>query len=329
MRVGDFELRGGRVILRKTGNSARIDRRLLAEVASWVAYYVVLNGHALWRNLARRPRPLIWFTPDVPHPRYLVRSAAIHAGIRVASSPERASAAFFFEDSTRSAPVPAPHLRAFNFRCTDISKGHVAAVFARVFGYPLAIDPAVWRGPAVEKSEANGAHDGRIVQCPCEPVAGKVYQRLIDTVDADGLACDLRTHVVGGRILAVWVKHRPAADRFLPPNLTVVRRRPEEIFTAAERASILAFVAAMGADWAALDILRDRDRRIYVVDVNKTDAGPIIALPLREKMASTALLGEALLAMIGAATLAGAIDPAAATRAQGSSSLAIERSLDP
>ena len=64
---------------------------------------------------------------------------------------------------------------------------------------------------------------------------------------------------------------------------------------AAERASIAAFAAAMGADWAGLDILRDRaSGRIYVVDVNKTDAGPIIALPFAEKLQSIALLAAAL-----------------------------------
>jgi hypothetical protein len=47
-----------------------------------------------------------------------------------------------------------------------------------------------------------------------------------------------------------------------------------------------------------MDILRDRDGRIYIVDVNKTDAGPIIALPLGEKLASTAILADALLRML-------------------------------
>ncbi len=56
----------------------------------------------------------------------------------------------------------------------------------------------------------------------------------------------------------------------------------------------------IGADWCALDILRDRDGRIYVVDVNKTDAGPIIALPMIEKLRSTAMLARALERMIAA-----------------------------
>jgi hypothetical protein len=301
LRLGDFELRGGRVVLRQTGNSARLDGALIREVWVWLTFYLALRVRSAIRNPCRRRRPSIWFAPDVPHPRYMVRSAAIHAGIRIARSAEAADAAFYFKDATRSPPVPPGHVRAFNFTCTDISKSHVAEVFASVFGYPLAVDPRVFSGDAVEKSETNGAHDGRIIRCPHDPVAGMVYQRLIDTEGADGLVTDLRAHCIGGRLQAVWIKKRPAGARFLPPNVSVERQPPDSLFSAAEQALIVRFAAAMGADWCAMDILRDSDGRIYVVDVNKTDAGPIIALPLREKLASTAALANALVAMISGA----------------------------
>ncbi len=295
-RLGDFELRGDRIVLAKTGNSAALDRALLVEVAKWVGCYLLVRLRALF--VARRPRRSIWFTPDVPHPRYMVRIAAIYAGIGVAKTPEAASAAFFFEDATSSIP-PAPcHDAAFNFGCDDIGKGHVARVFAAVFGYPLAVDPAAWAGPAVEKSEANGTHDGRVVDCPYVAQPGKIYQRLIDTV-RDGCAHDLRTHVVGGTVVAVWIKRRAIAGRFQPANLSARLVAPESVFSAAELARIGAFAQAMGADWAGLDILRDEPSgRIYVVDVNKTDAGPIIALPLAQKLRSVSLLARALTALI-------------------------------
>lgn len=292
LHVGDFTLSGGRVVLRKTGNSAVIDGTLLAEVAIWVTFYLALRFRALF---ARPAKAAIWFTPDIPHPRYMVRIAAIAAGIRLARSAAEADAVFFFEDATRSVPPPPGHAVALNFGCGDITKSHVARVFAEVFGYPLAVDPARWTGLAVEKSEANGAHDGHVVACPCEPVPGRVYQRVIDTVRADGFAYDLRTHVVGGTVVAVWIKQRSAAGRFLPTNRAATWHDPSAIFSGEELASIGTFTRAMGADWAGLDILRDvGDGRIYIVDVNKTDAGPIIALPLRDKLASVAVLGAAL-----------------------------------
>lgn len=305
LRLGDFTLRGGRVVLRKTGNSAAIDRALLTEVAIWVTFYLALRLRAAWAAVRLRAkgkrfvRRAIWFTPDVPHPRYMIRIAAIAAGFRVARTPGEAVAAFFFDDATQSVPPLPSHAVALNFGCGDITKSRVARVFAEVFDYPLAIDPMRWSGPAVAKSEANGAHDGHIVQCPCEPKQGYVYQRLVDTVRADGFAYDLRTHVIGGTVAAVWIKRRSAAGRFQPANLAVTRHDPAAIFSRGELKLIGAFARAMGADWAGLDILRDvHDGRIYIVDVNKTDAGPIIALPLRDKLASALLLGAALRRLI-------------------------------
>lgn len=296
LRLGDFAWRDGRIVLVATGNSARVDRALLAEVAIWVTCYLAVRVAAL-RHVGRR-RPAILFTPVVPHPRYMVRIAAIWAGIRLARTPAEADAVFYFDDATVGAAPRLDHPRLLNFGCTDIRKSHVAAVFEQVFGYPLMVDPATWPGPAVEKSEANGTHDGRVVICPTPPRPGFVYQRVVDTIDA-GFATDLRTHVIGGRVVAVWVKRRTAAGRFQPLNVAAELFAPEAIFSPAELASIAAFAAAMGADWAGLDVLRDRPSgRIYIVDVNKTDAGPIIALPLAVKLKSVAQLGRALAALI-------------------------------
>jgi hypothetical protein len=158
-------------------------------------------------------------------------------------------------------------------------------------------------GAAVEKSEANGTHDGRIVACPCIAQPGKVYQRPIDTILPDGGARDLRTHVVGGRVVAVWIKRRSAAGRFLPANLSVAMAAPADVFSPAEIDRIEAFARALGADWAGLDVLRDEPSgKIYIVDVSKTDAGPIIALSLSDKLRSVAVLAEALQGLIAGAS---------------------------
>ena len=201
---------------------------------------------------------------------------------------------------TRSVPPAAPPIRSFNFACGDIRKSRVAALFAEAAGYPLAVDPLGWAGDAVEKSELNGVHDGRVVRCPRSALPGRTYQRLIDTIAPDGCAVDLRTHCIGGGPVIVWVKRRRADRRFLPPNLSATSHPAPEIFSPGEIALIRRFVALIGVDWCALDILRDRDGRIYVVDVNKTDAGPIIALPMTQKLRSTAVLARALTAMLRA-----------------------------
>ncbi len=231
LRLGDYAYRAGRIYLRKTGNSARIDRALVAEVVIWLTFYGIVRLRGALRRLSPGRRPAIWFVPDVPAGRYMIRAAAAWAGIALARSAANADAAFFFDDSTRSVAPPLPTIPAFNFGCTDIRKSRVAALFAEAAGYPLAIDPLAWRGDAVEKSEINGAHDGRVVRCPCPPKAERTYQRLIDAIAPDGCAVDLRTHCIAGEPVIVWVKRRRADRRFLPPNLSATRRAPEHIFS--------------------------------------------------------------------------------------------------
>jgi hypothetical protein len=216
-------------------------------------------------------------------------------GFEFAPSPERADAAFYFEDQTIATPPPPRHAKAFNFGVGDVSKSTVSRVTEEAFGYPLAVDPMTFVGEAVEKGEGNGLHDGRLVNCPLQPAPGKAYQRVIKTEGADGWAHDLRTACVGGRPVVVFVKKKPAAARFSIQNASVVVRTPEEVFSAAEIAQIGRFCAAMKLDWGGLDVLREHESgRLFVVDVNKTDTGPAVVLTWRDRARATKLLSEAL-----------------------------------
>lgn len=164
-----------------------------------------------------------------------------------------------------------------NRGCTDISKKHVAAVFERVFGYGLSVDPTTFEGPIAAKSDENYAHDGEVLTGPLDPAAvegGRVYQRLIDNTAGDE-ALDLRTPVYGGEIPFVYIKRRPVASRFSANNTTVELYRTEDIFTPEERSALARFAREMSLDYGELDVLRDNvDGRIYVVDVANTPAGP-------------------------------------------------------
>lgn len=296
----DFGYASGRVKVRKTGADLALDGTLVGEALVWFGYHLIVRLRSWWMAVTRRRRLSIWFTPDRPRPWYLVWSAMAWAGIRIAASPETADAAFYFDDATWGLVTAPLAARRLNFGCTDVSKSRVAAVFETVFGYPLAIDPQAWTGEAVEKGELNGAHDGRVIPCPAQPVAGRCYQRLVDTSDG-AFTYDLRTHCIGGRPVAVWIKKKPLENRFSIHNLSVTLAAPEAVFSGDELERIGVFARAIGADWAGLDILRDQPSgRIYVVDVNKTDVGPIIALPLRDKLRSTAILAGALRGLIEA-----------------------------
>ena len=297
--AADFVYADGRVRVLKTGADLKLDWTLASEALLWFAYYLVVAARSLWVRLTKPTGPRLWFAPDSPRPWYLISAAAAWGGVRRARSPREADAAFYFDDSTWSPPCIPGHAKRFNFACTDVSKSRVAEVFEQVFGYPLAVDPQSWSGPAVEKGELNGVHDGRVVQCPTTPQPGKTYQRLIDTAEGD-YSYDLRTPCVGGRPVVVWVKRKPLDNRFSIHNLAVMAQAPETVYSPRELKQIARFAAAMGLDWGGLDILRDGPSgRIYIVDVNKTDVGPVIALSWRDKFRSTDALSKALRALIG------------------------------
>lgn len=292
--LDDFTWREGRIEIRKTAIRLKLDRYLVTEVLNWIGYLAILAVAATLARVRHRSPVAIRFVPDQPRPWYLVRGAALWAGARTTAKANSAAATFYFDDVTvGSAPAPEAG-RRFNFDCTDVSKSHVAQVFEEVFGYPLSLNPETAEGDIVEKSEKNGVHDGAIVTAPVAPRPGYVYQRLVDTTDDQGCCHDLRTPCVGGEPVLVWVKAKAAGGRFAIHNRHVSLRQPSEVFSADELVAIRRFNAGMGLDWGGLDILRDRhDGRIYVVDVNKTDVGPIIALSWRDKIRSMNRLAAA------------------------------------
>jgi hypothetical protein len=297
--VKDFRLEDGHILVKSTGVRIKNDLQLWSDIFRWLTYYAFVRAHGFVASLRRPMGPRIWFAPHRPRPWYIIWAATVWGGMAFATGPDHADAAFYFEDQTQAAPPPPRHARAFNFGVGDVSKSHVARVMEQAFGYPLAVDPRVFEGEAVEKGEGNGLHDGRLVHCPLIPAPGKTYQRVIKTEGADGWACDLRTACVGGRPIAVYVKQKPAAARFSIQNTSVVVKTPDEVFSSAEIAQLQRFCEVMQLDWGGLDVLRERESgRLYVVDVNKTDTGPAVVLSWKDRARVTRLLADALREMI-------------------------------
>ena len=302
----DLGLERGGLRARKTGALVRFNAGNLLAMARGFANYLAVQAMRLGhRAMAARP-VRVAFTPDQPRPWYLVWSALHAGGGRISTEPARADAIFYFEDRTSRSSCPLeplgplpPSARRINCACLDVSKSRVAAVFEEVFGYPLALDPERWHGPAVEKSERNGAHDGRIITCPAPRRKGKVYERLIDNSDNGRWIEDYRAPTVGGHIPLVYIKQRALDYRFANVNDRVLLRRPEQVFSLEERELLRRFCQAMKLDWGGIDVLRDRPSgRLYVVDVNKTDMGPPTALGLADQARSVRILGRALRAYL-------------------------------
>jgi hypothetical protein len=275
--------RDASVTVRKTGIRITLKELTAGELSKFFAYFGVLLVQAAGVRLAGGRRYRVCFIPDRPRPWYVVWSAATLAGVSFVRDPSNADAIFYFEDVTVGCPPRVAGRRVLNAGVTDISKTTVAKVFGKVAGYDLLIDPATYMGCAVEKSEANGTHDGRIVHCPTPPKSGKSYQRFIDSSDG-ATAFDYRTTIINRKPRFVLVKTKSAGDRFSIHNETVQLFPLEKVFSPGELDLIERYAREMQLDWGALDILRDRQsQEIYVVDVNKTDTGPAVDLSLKDR----------------------------------------------
>lgn len=298
--ISDFDWEWGRLRVKKTGAVIPFSKAIRSDVLTWLDFFFAVRRAA--------PEPgapfTIAFAPDRPRPWYLIWPVLRLAGAQVISDAARADVVMQFEDVTRPHPVAPPAQargRLLNFGCNDVSKSQVAAAFETAFGYSLAVDPATHVGEAVEKSEENGAHDGRIVMCPTPARAGCVYQRVIDNRIAGrpDLVEDIRTPTIGGHPAVIFLKRRRVCERFANSNVEVVAGRPEDVYSQAELDSIAEFTRLLGLDWGGLDVLRDaKEGRLYIVDANKTDMGPPIALPLSEKLDATRIMARAFRAFV-------------------------------
>ena len=294
----EFKISGNQLIARETGAEIPLTTSFFKDVlrvGSFVGFIQALRATRAVKG--REPRARISFFPRKPHSYYAIWPVCQLADIKIVNDPAEADLHFYFEDREfLTAPRQAPSNRvAFNIGCHDIRKSVVARVFEEVFGYSLAIDPQTYQGCAVEKSERNGTHDGRIVQCPITaPDRTRVYQRLIDNTYDGKEFIDIRAPIVGGVVPFVYLKRRTRDLRFSNDNHRVDLVAADAVLSKDEQHKITEFAKAMALDFGGLDVLRNReDGRIYVVDVNKTDMGPPSALSGAGKMKAMRGLADA------------------------------------
>ena len=295
--ISDFKIDGdGSVLVKKTGHKIALNLHLAHDIFTWFCFYFFAQMWRLGRRLSGHKRPTIAFAPDKPRPWYLIWPVMHAAGAKLVEDPADADIVMQFDDSTEcaTADVDVPtSARKVNFDCTDISKTRVAEAFEYVAGYGLSVDPSTYEGAIVDKSEINAAHDGRIVMGPIPREDGRAYQKLIDNTVPGGLVEDLRTCTVNGEPAIVFIKRRQISRRFLNENSEVLIKNPQDVFSPEEMDIIRNFTKEIRLDWGGVDVLRDSaDGKIYIVDANKTDMGPPIALPLGQKLRATRRLAR-------------------------------------
>jgi len=248
---------------------------------------------------ADTPRPTLAFYPNPVGPWYNIWLILQNTKLKKIKDVEQADYVFLFDDKTQSdaaatLPDTVKAIR-INDKVTDISKKHVGTTFKSVFGYDIGVDPTTYEGKVVEKSDENGTHDGRIITCPIdenEMKDGYCYQRFIDSSFSGETSEDLRIATVFGKIGAVFHKHKSFDNIFSTTYLKTTVHTPEERFSPEELALIETFCGAMGLDFGAIDVMRDKsDGRIYIVDVNKT-CMPVMMLSPQEQYRSLKMIAK-------------------------------------
>jgi len=244
-------------------------------------------------------RPTLAFFPNPVGPWYNIWLILRNTNFKVIKDIHAADYVFIFDDKTQSdaasqLPSTVKAIR-LNDKVTDISKSHVGDIFKSVFGYEIGIDPTQFEGKAVEKSDENGTHDGRIITCPIaadDVKDGYCYQRFIDSSFSGETSEDLRIACTFGQVAAVFHKHKAFDKIFSTSYLNTTVHSADERFSPEELTLIQKFCAAMGLDFGAIDVMRDKaDGRIYIVDVNKT-CMPVLSLPMEEQYRALKMVAQ-------------------------------------
>jgi len=280
------------VQVRKTGHFIPLSLGTAVDGLKWLEF-----EQALKREKRVGGEPIkVCFLPDTPRPWYFARAYLSLLNAEIVADPGLADVVWAFDDATHSDEIAtkAQQIR-INTQCTDISKSRVGALSEAAFGTKLAVNPETFEGLMVAKSEVNGAHDGMVVKGPAPAEPGVVYQRLIDNRRDDGLVEDLRTTIIGGEPVLVFLKRRPTGERFTNSNTEVELVNLEEVFSDKEIQQIKKFAKLLNLDVGGVDVLRDRQSGdLFIVDANKTDMGPPFSLPLHDKLKATRMMAEAL-----------------------------------
>jgi len=303
----DMRLKDGAIHVAYTGAVIKPDAAFRKSARAMLKIYLYFKLRQLARIFSK-PKGTIAYYPQLPGPWYNIWQVSRLAQLKTITDINAADYVFIFEDKTvtafKKSDVAGLSVPRVNQDMVSISKDYVSDVFERVFGYALGVDPTVYTGKAVQKSDDNGTHDGVEIMCPIPAsavVPGQAYQKLIDSTFDGKTSEDLRVAFAMGKIALVYHKHKPLDDRFGTFYLSVDVKPAEDAFSDEEIALITQFCAEMALDFGAIDVMRDKhDGRIYIVDVNKT-CMPVLSLTLRQQIQCQQTIADTLMQGLTAA----------------------------
>jgi hypothetical protein len=177
-----------------------------------------------------------------------------------------------FKEVKPQLSIIAKQKPIINLHSTDISKKRVDALFEKVFGYGITVDPLTYHGLALQKGNINAQQSGKPVQLPLtNPQEDCVYQLIIPHQYDDKYVLDYRVPVFKDYIPFVYEKFVLIQDKFISFGAKVNLKETDEVFTNDEISKMIQMCKEMGIEYAELDVMRSTDNgKIYVVDVNDT-----------------------------------------------------------
>jgi len=150
----------------------------------------------------------------------------------------------------------------------DISSNLLGQKFKEIFGRDLTIDPTIFTGKAVEKLAESTTHDGRVVQCPMDPIPGKIYQVFVDTTE--GQFIQWRAVIMAGKPVMI-IEQTMSAQSRVQGDILRERLVPlKKILSPAEKTGIISLCREMYLDYGELDIMRDIKGDMWVTDITPT-----------------------------------------------------------
>jgi hypothetical protein len=244
--------------------------------------------------------------PHLPGSKAIIFKLVNHSKWVITNNPrKKAIFAIAWEDaSVRSVPEilkeKSKIIKVLNLHNNNILKTYIEEYFYEAFGYRTRIDPQLFKGIAVCKSEYNATHSGTIVECPVDEVQKDcIYQILIDNRNEEDLFEDIRVPIIGKIIPYVYIKLKEESARFETRAQKVLLEEVDEYISAEEKANILKFTASIGLDFGEIDVMRNRnDGKLYIVDVNNTPYGPPANLPDSDAQKALRIQAEELIKII-------------------------------
>lgn len=167
--------------------------------------------------------------------------------------------------------------KIINIKLNCVLKSYIDKAWEEASGYSITIDPMdppdfyVRKSQLQFRSHTGEVHDGRIFTNPQEPDERYVYQKLIGNIiqiKNEVFYRVLRVPVFKENIPCLYIKDQPHRFKKSAGDIIINVVNVLKYIGKDEIKVILKFCKILGVEYAELDLLRDRDGKLYGIDVN-------------------------------------------------------------